>query len=126
LFRDHFAVLQIVSDPRIVVRHALPGVTKPDLNQIVWDMILSQKRVAESAEGMVSSSVVPCLTVSLLCITEYFAQKESFRQSHASDWLFDPDGPTGGAKSASTFAPRACGFLQVSLRRGRNRCFWRV
>jgi len=60
LFRDHFAVLQIVSDPRIVVRHALPGVTKPELNQIVWGMILSQKRIAESAEGMVSSSVVPC------------------------------------------------------------------
>jgi hypothetical protein len=43
LFRDHFAVLQIVSDCRIVVRHALPRVTKPELNQIVWDMILSQK-----------------------------------------------------------------------------------
>jgi len=36
--------------------------------------------------------------------------------------LCDSDCPKGGAKSPTTFAPRVCGFLQVSLRCGRNRC----
>jgi hypothetical protein len=52
--RDQLEVLQIISDSQVFVRHALPSVTKPALNQVTWKAFLSQVRVAESAEGVVS------------------------------------------------------------------------
>ncbi len=63
LFRDQLAVLQIVSRLRVFVRHALPRATKPELNEIIWNMALSQKRIAESAEGVVSRRSVPSFWV---------------------------------------------------------------
>src|SRR6266481_7450216 len=64
LLRDHFAVLHIVSDLRVFVRHALPRVTQPPLNQVIWNVALSQKCVAEPAKGVVPGSFVPGCWVS--------------------------------------------------------------
>jgi hypothetical protein len=62
-FRDQLAVFQIVSDLRAFIRHALPHVTKPELTEMMWNMALSQKRIAESAEGGASRQSVPSFWV---------------------------------------------------------------
>ena len=63
LFRNQFALLQIVSDLRVFVRNAFPSATKPPLNQVIRNPLLSRARVAESAEGAISRSSIASFRV---------------------------------------------------------------